>query len=131
MSEILAYMQASIKNYVDGVTDVDAFREEFAGAYLYVRNRGPKERDANSLASLVIGPVAEFSGGYRSEQSLRWEIANAIRRLGVESKPSRKKRAIPYAGPSVQDFSLKAEVPRRDQWASARPLQLPELRVHG
>jgi hypothetical protein len=79
MSEILEYLRASIRNYLSSTIDVDTFRAEFAGAYLYTRNKGSREREANSLASSIVGPIAEFSGGHRSEASLRKELALAVR----------------------------------------------------
>ena len=84
MSEILPYLSASIRSYLDGKIDVDVFRAEFAGAYQYSRNRGQAEKEANQLASLLVGPIAEFSGGYRSETSLRQELEKAIRPFEAE-----------------------------------------------
>lgn len=75
MSDILNYLRSSLEEYVrDG--DVNRFREEFAGAYLYIRNNPKREAEANKLASAIVGPLGEFSGGYLSEREFRSALAS-------------------------------------------------------
>lgn len=72
-------MRSAVDSYVHREIDVDGFREAFVGAYFYVRNSAVHDQEAQLLASRLMGPVAEFSAGHRTEASLRMELANAIR----------------------------------------------------
>jgi hypothetical protein len=100
MSEILKYMCSAVRSYLDDEIDVDRFRESFAGAYFYVRNLSPRDKEASSLVDRVMPSVAEFSGGYRSEQSLRDELGSAIRPF-EDSRPD-----VELVGYSFQTESL-------------------------
>lgn len=84
MSEILEYMRSAVQGYLDDEIDVEGFREAFAGAYFHVRNLARHDIEASRLADKLMPPVAEFSGGYRSEQSLRRQLALAIRPFARE-----------------------------------------------
>jgi hypothetical protein len=84
MSEILEYMLSVVQGYLDGEVDVDGFREAFAGAYFHVRSLARPDMEASKLADKLMLPVAEFSGGYRSEASLRRQLASAIRPFARE-----------------------------------------------
>ena len=89
MSAIFQYLKSSIHRYISRDScDVDQLRQEFASAYFYIRNHANDEVEANRFASSLVGPIAEFSGGYRSEDSLRLELAAAIRPFEA--------RALPY-----------------------------------
>jgi len=70
MSQILDYMVSTVRSYLDREIDIDEFRQSFAGAHVYARN-SPQDKEANQLANKLMPPIAEFSGGHRSEQSLR------------------------------------------------------------
>ena len=50
---------------------LDDFRQWFAGAYAQVRQDPNASREASKLCSQIVGPLAEFSRGHRSEESLR------------------------------------------------------------
>ncbi|MDZ4802379.1 MAG: hypothetical protein SGI92_29820 [Bryobacteraceae bacterium] len=79
MSQIVDYVRDSVRAYLADEIDTDAFRVSFAGAYHYIRSRSPNDGEANRLASALMSPFAEFSCGHRSEESLRLELAAAIR----------------------------------------------------
>ena len=89
MSEINDYMVASVLDYVSGTSRVAEFQAAFAGAYFHIRQRGAQQdSDANQLANRLVGPIAEFAGGHRTEDSLRRELEAVIR-------PFAEKRFVP------------------------------------
>lgn len=144
MSEILEHLCRAARGYICGQIDGDVFRQEFAGFYYYARNHQRDEREANQLANKLIGPVAEFSGGHRSESSLRKELANAIRPfvqtedLRIEIKrmrhsdqqqvSERPNRPRPNPLNTPQDFSFRLHFPARDRGEQALALLRIPLR---
>jgi len=85
MSEIADYLRSVVESYIDREIDTDAFRERFVGTYVHVRNASG-DTEANKLADRLMLPYAEFSAGHRSEDSLRSELANAIRYATAERR---------------------------------------------
>ena len=79
MSAIQDYIVGSIFEYLDHRLSLDDFRVAFAGTYAYVRQKAPQDEQCGRLMNRLVGPFGEFSAGYRSEASLREELANAIR----------------------------------------------------
>jgi hypothetical protein len=79
MNDTGNYMLECVRYYLANRMDTEAFRQSFASAYHYTRSRAAHDQQARSLANSLIGPFAEFSAGHRSEESLRRELANAIR----------------------------------------------------
>jgi hypothetical protein len=140
MSEVFQYMKASIRNYLNGCLDVDDFRAEIAGAYFYARNNKKQEGAANLLASRVIGPVAEFSGGYRSEASLRLELVKAVplfddslRQLTLDATDSAGfwGEVFPSKKAILSDMEITESWAPADliiQWGSTAPVS-PDVRL--
>lgn len=78
MSEMAEYIRSTVDSYLSQEADVNDFRQAFAAAYCSVRNNAVGDQRAQSLATKVMTPVAEFSAGHRTEASLRAELANAF-----------------------------------------------------
>ena len=55
------------------------FLRDFAGLYFAVRQSQQRKQRASQLCNQIIGPLAEYSRGDRSEESLREEVATAAR----------------------------------------------------
>src|SRR5437588_6198607 len=70
---------ADVQSFASGKLPLDVFRQRFAQAYFSVRNDPRASQSAAQLCSRVVGPLAEFSRGHRSEEALRLELANAVR----------------------------------------------------
>lgn len=77
MSDIYGQLRKLIAKYDDCQISIDDFRADFAGLYFQARQASGDIR-ANSLASRIVGPLAEFSRHHRDEHSLRQEMAAAI-----------------------------------------------------
>lgn len=66
-----------IDSYVAGAVDIDDFSQQFASLYFAVHRQG-EEPAAAALCGAVVGPLAEYSRGHRSESSLRLELEKAL-----------------------------------------------------
>ena len=66
-----------IRQYLSGGS-LDDFRQFFASAYVAVRQDVKSGRDVSELCNRLIGPLAEFSRGHRSLESLRCALADAM-----------------------------------------------------
>ena len=78
MDDLYGQIRSLAQRYIDESISVDDFRAAFAALYFRARQSAGDAR-ANSLASAIIGPLAEFSRGHRDEASLREEIRNSVR----------------------------------------------------
>jgi hypothetical protein len=76
-------LELAIRQCLSGDMALDDFREWFAGAYVQVRQDPNVSHEASQLCSQIVGPLAEFSRGHRSEDSLR----KAMEILIPASKP--------------------------------------------
>jgi len=65
---------ALISRFVKQQIPVDDFSREFAALYFAVRQSRVPEPDASRLCNGIIGPLAEYSRGHRSLDSLRREL---------------------------------------------------------
>lgn len=81
MSELEQYIRQVVQYYLGGKIDLDDFRVHFVGAYAHAREHAAQDIGANSLASKLMLPYAEFSS-HGSEASLRRALANTVRPLG-------------------------------------------------
>jgi hypothetical protein len=79
MRELFDQMRALAGECANREISIDDFRMSFADLYFHVRQMSRGDADANALASRIVGPLAEFSNGHRSEDSFRAELAAAIR----------------------------------------------------
>jgi hypothetical protein len=79
MGDLYEQIRDLARRYIDENISIEDFRVAFAGLYFRARQSARRDARANSLASRIIGPLAEFSRGHRDEQSLRRELATAIR----------------------------------------------------
>jgi hypothetical protein len=79
MPEIHEALDALVIRYVSDRMAVDDFRKAFAACYFRARQSNGSDAQANLLASRIVGPLAEFSRGHRSEASLREELAKTVR----------------------------------------------------
>jgi hypothetical protein len=61
----------AIRQCLSGDTPLDDFRQWFAAAYVEVRQDPTSSREVSQMCSQILGPLAEFSRGHRSEDSLR------------------------------------------------------------
>jgi len=81
---------ADVQGFASGHLPLDAFRQRFAQAYFSVRNDPQASRSAAArLCDRIVGPMAEFSRGHRSEESLKQELANAVRPFVSAHPPHR------------------------------------------
>jgi hypothetical protein len=78
-----------VQQYVAGEISASDFSQSFAGFYFAVRQNRNAEPSASRLCGDIVGPLAEFSRGHRSVDSLREELANAIRPFveSIQRKP--------------------------------------------
>jgi hypothetical protein len=109
MSEIARSLKILASKYLDGRISLDEFRGDFASLYFQARECG-EDKKANSLASKIMGPLAEFARQHRSERSLRIEIEAAIHPL-ADSLPRARFLALNFvhsydAGSKSLDFVL-------------------------
>jgi hypothetical protein len=77
MSELFDRLKGLVFKYSEHELAIDAFRLEFAGMYFLAR-QSKQDKEANSLATRVMGPLAEFGRHHRDEASLRRQLADAI-----------------------------------------------------
>jgi hypothetical protein len=75
----------AIRQCLSGDTPLDDFRQWFAAAYVEVRQDPTSSREASRLCSQIVGPLAEFSRGHRSEDSLR-EALELLARIPQSAK---------------------------------------------
>ena len=71
-------IEQAIRRYLSNEVSLDDFRQWFAGAYVQVRQDPNACREAARCCSEIVGPLAEFSRGHRSVDSLREMLAHAI-----------------------------------------------------
>jgi hypothetical protein len=57
----------TIRRFLSRDISLDEFRQWFAEAYVEVRQDPTSSREASQLCSQIVGPLAEFSRGHRSE----------------------------------------------------------------
>jgi len=60
----------AIRHWLSGDMQLNDFREWFAGAYVEIRQDPSASGEAAQWCSQIVGPLAEFSRGHRSEDSL-------------------------------------------------------------
>ena len=70
--------EQAIRRYLSNEMSLDDFRQWFGGAYVQVRQDPSASREAALCCSEIVGPLAEFSRGHRSVDSLREMLARAI-----------------------------------------------------
>ena len=78
MDDLYGQIRGLAQRYIDQSISIDDFRAAFAVLYFHARQSSKSDARANSLASKIIGPLAEFSRGHRGEASLREDIGNSI-----------------------------------------------------
>jgi hypothetical protein len=86
MPEIHEALDALVIRYVFDKISVDDFRKAFAAYYFRARQSERNDAQANALANRIVGPLAEFSRGHRSEASLREELAKTVHPFQQRSK---------------------------------------------
>jgi hypothetical protein len=96
MSELFDRLKGLVLKYSEHELAIDAFRLEFAGMYFLAR-QSKQDKEANSLATRVMGPLAEFGRHHRDEASLRRQLADAI------EPPAREALTLSPAGPLISD----------------------------
>lgn len=92
-------IEALLAHFVDREIRADEFSRQFASLYFSVRQSIESSRVAQRLCDQIIGPLAEYSRGHRSEESLR---------EALERKCAHKTLAVivyDYAGERVQFLS--------------------------
>jgi hypothetical protein len=66
-----------IESYVAGTVRASDFAERFASLYFAVRQQS-EDASAAALCSALVGPIAEYSRGHRTEASLRELLEKAL-----------------------------------------------------
>lgn len=131
MSELNRQLRALAASCVDGGIPADDFRSGFAGLYFQIRQSAPRDREANLLASKIIGPLAEFSRGNRDEGSFRQELAAAIRPSALAPSvaviPAHSGTIEVYQRAVPRSFEFQTPVPPSEQ---VLPFQMRIFHVH-
>lgn len=107
---VIDYIHSMVGSFVRLEMDVDMFRQNFAGAYTYVRSSAAGDQEAHALVSKLMVPVSEFSSGQRTEESLRLELANAIRPFEREHAEA---EAITLPEPTTPELQYLAAITER------------------
>ncbi len=81
-------IQELLEPYIAGRVSLADFSPRFASLYFAVRQSGNSRSLASQLCNVAIGPLAEHSGGHRSEDSLRDSIRQSLRELTRPTVPS-------------------------------------------
>ena len=76
------------KRYLEREIHLRDFQQEFAALYFQVRRGRDRKQPASILCDRIVGPLAEYSSGHRSEDSFREELASAIRPFAGQPKLS-------------------------------------------
>jgi hypothetical protein len=78
-------IEALVARFIDRNIPAGEFSRQFASLYFSVRQDVASSRAANRLCSRIIGPLAEYSRGHRSEESLRGALRGSIRTLPYQT----------------------------------------------
>ena len=75
-------LQKLIARYIANQMARGDFSEEFAALYVRARNDRNASPELRSLCNALSGPFAEWSGGFRGEESFRKELIRLASPLG-------------------------------------------------
>jgi hypothetical protein len=94
-------VEQAIRRCLSNEMSLDDFRQWFAGAYVQIRQDPNASREAALCCSEIVGPLAEFSRGHRSVDSLREILAHAIGpSVGLAENYAGAPSPFPIAGSS-------------------------------
>jgi hypothetical protein len=93
-------IQQVLGQYLERDIALDVFRQWFAGAYAHVRQDPDASREASHLCNRIVGPLAEFSRGHRSEDALRAQLRMLSRPFAPIRATVKAKRVVFGESPS-------------------------------
>lgn len=118
-----------IEQYVVGAIPTADFSLRFAGVYFAVRQQDSERSLASVLCDFVIGPLAEFSRGHRSEESLREALGSILRSVVREVAHTLQPRSGSVSTP--QEIAVQWGEPSYEIQSSAiaTSVSVPEMLV--
>jgi hypothetical protein len=110
-----------ILRFVEHDLPLREFQERFGALYFRARSGRNRSREVNAICNEVIVLIAEHSRGHRSEDSLRQELANAMR-------PFAPQWEMPSPGRVVLRSDLNQKILVATYVSSVRVVRMPPKR---